>query len=898
MRKPPTGSFSTARYVWHVLSRCLWLLILLLPQAVSAQHITGDLQFRVLDSLEEPVPGVNALVVGPQVQGSRGGVSDELGYFHILALPPGRISVRISHAAFQPVIVEGVLVQLGKTTSLGEIRLSPRTHDMPELVISGQRPNIDPRSTTYGSNLRPADFENLPVDRDYKSMVSLLPQANTSYFGDAVNIGGATGLEDKYFVDGVEVTDPLIGGSGTSLPYNFIQEVQVKAGGYEADSRSALGGVLNVVTFSGTNEIHGSAFGFYTSNRFASDRRVGLSDPTQGGFSNYDVGFGIGGPIILDQLWFFVAYNPTFARRDVDVPGYGISVDRTTSHSFATKLTWSASERLRLILTATGDPSMQHAVGNGVGVPPSGLTNPDSYFKNIGYGGANFSLNGTYTFAQNLLIDGSVARVNRHDTGDHSTQLGSEQPLFVDHLDNVWSGGPQSRWDSFRYTTSARLAAGIVADAHSLKLGIEYKVNGTDNQYTVHTIDRYDSTYYVESVSRGYQTVHQNITSVFVQDRWQLARNVSIHAGVRWDGQSIVGSNGEVAQKIITPLQPRIGFTFLPDENGSDKIFGSFGRYAQEFALFQSVNLYSDQGSNYFIHFDHDPRISRSGGDTLPGSGPLTITPGVQGLRGQYYDEFSLGYERAVDGNLRVSLQGLYRTLREAIDDAFVLSEGRFRTGNPGRGILSDFPRPQRDYKALVLTIERREAEHFNFLASYVLSRDYGNYQGLFDALTHNGFPNQNAAGDNPSFAPINTTGLLPNDRTHAFKFSGSYRFAFGLVTGVTFAAVSGTPLSDYADTQIGIKFLAPRGSAGRTPALWDLSARIAYETPVMNLTRTRLVLDVFHIASQRKPVDVDQRHYFSLDENGIPFDPNSTYGQVYGYQPPMSVRLGMEVSF
>jgi len=180
--------------------------------------VTGDLRFSVIDSLSDPVPGVNAVVTGPNVQGVRGGVTNDLGFCSVLALAPGKITVRLSHTAYQPVVFEEVLIQLGKTTSLGEIRVLARTHDMPELVISGQQLSIDPRTTTYGSNLRPSDFENLPVERNYRSMISLLLQSNTSFFGDEVNIAGATGFENKYFVDGVEVTDPLIGASGTNLP--------------------------------------------------------------------------------------------------------------------------------------------------------------------------------------------------------------------------------------------------------------------------------------------------------------------------------------------------------------------------------------------------------------------------------------------------------------------------------------------------------------------------------------------------------------------------------------------------------------------------------------------------------------------------------------------------------
>jgi hypothetical protein len=198
----------------------------------------------------------------------------------------------------------------------------------------------------------------------------------------------------------------------------------------------------------------------------------------------------------------------------------------------------------------------------------------------------------------------------------------------------------------------------------------------------------------------------------------------------------------------------------------------------------------------------------------------------------------------------------------------------------------------------LVFTIEQRNAEHFNFLASYVLSRDYGNYEGLFDAFNHSIVPNVNASFDDLNSARENATGLVPNDRTHVFKFSGSYRFSFGTTVGVFFTVQSGTPLSDYAIPDRGIRFLTPRGSAGRTPAIWDLNIRVTHELSVAGFPNSKLILDVSHIASQRSAVDFDQEHYASVDANGVPSNPNPTYGQAYRYQPPMSVRLGMEVSF
>ena len=243
--------------------------------------------------------------------------------------------------------------------------------------------------------------------------------------------------------------------------------------------------------------------------------------------------------------------------------------------------------------------------------------------------------------------------------------------------------------------------------------------------------------YYGESIGRGFVEVYNRIPSVFIQDSWKVLPVLNLNFGIRWDNQSIIGTDGKVAQWITTPVQPRIGFVFLPADDGSQRIFGSFGRYAQEFGLFQSVNYHSSTMDMIITFILIMIRALTIPAEITVYNSPHVIRPAIDGLRGQYYDEFNLGYEVLIGGNFRLSFQGLYRTLREAIDDAWLASENRYQSGNPGRGILSEWPEPRRDYTALIISIERRLDEHFNFLASYVLSRDYGNYEGLFDALGH-----------------------------------------------------------------------------------------------------------------------------------------------------------------
>ena len=881
-------------------SKSIFLIILfLISRMILAQDIAGNIEGRVSDTTGVPLSGVNISVQSENLQGIKGTATNDKGYFSILYLPVGIYKVRISYVGYREVLINDVLIRLGKTTYLGNIKLEQEIFNLPVITVSGEKQIIDPTSTTYGGNLQYKDYDQLPVDRDYRSIVALLPQANTSYYGDEINIGGATGFENKYFIDGIEVTEPLGGWSGMGLPYNFIQEIELKAGGYNAEYRSSLGGLINVVTFSGSNDFHGSIFGFYTSNQFTGYQTVGLlDDPSQGDFNNYDIGFSIRGPILADKLWFSAAYNPTFENHDVKVPSFGTSADKALTHAFATKLTWSPFQRLGLILTVIGDPTEMNTVGRGVLVPPAVLLNPDPYFMETMEGNITVSLNGTYSINDQLFIVGSISRLMHQATGDGSTQRGKDDIFFEDTQNNTWSGGVSANWDAFRHSNIASIKGSYLVETHKWSLGAEYKLNGIDNQYEIHTITKINETTYYEDFNKGYQTVQFRTPSIYFQDEWQVVTGLVFNVGLRWEGQYIYGSDGQLAQFINIPLQPRVGLIFIPDENGFNKIYGSYGRFSQELSLSPMVGLFSDQGYWYSTLYKQDPRIDTSGGVTV--GGQFEIQPEVEDLRGQFYDEFSLGYERIIWNNFKVSVQGLYRTLGEALDDGYSLARNEFSFGNPGKYPLIDNPEPMRDYAALIISVERRGDEHFNFLASYVLSRDYGNYEGLYDAFYHSGFPNSNYSFDNPFLSSKNTSGLVPNDRTHVFKFSGSYRFLFGLTTGITFVVQSGTPLSEYSIGffNTGMNFISQRGSAGRTPTIWDLSARFTYELPLINFIHSRLILDLFHIASQREPVDIDQLHYWTTDFDGNVSDPNSTYGQAYRYQQPMSVRLGIEVGF
>ncbi|MEE4311910.1 MAG: TonB-dependent receptor, partial [candidate division KSB1 bacterium] len=315
------------------------LCIFLLNSVILAQQTTGNLIGEIVDEDDAPIPYVNIVASGDNPQGTRGAATDEFGFFRILALQVGSYSIRIEHIAKRPVIIEPVIIRLGKTTTLGEVTLAERTLETDEILVTAKRPLIDPLSTATGANLTLKTIEQLPVQRDHRSVATLVPQANISYLNDDINIAGSTGLENLYFIDGMNTTDPNFGRTSTYLPYNFVKEVEVKTGGYEPEYRSALGGVVNVITPSGGNEFTGQAFCFFTNDAMRAEPRLGFIEYDIDNFRKNDFGLSIGGPIVRDKLWFHSAYSYVVENKSIGITDFGMQDDTFQRHVFAGKLT-------------------------------------------------------------------------------------------------------------------------------------------------------------------------------------------------------------------------------------------------------------------------------------------------------------------------------------------------------------------------------------------------------------------------------------------------------------------------------------------------------------------------------------------------------------------------------
>ena len=800
--------------------------------------------------------------------------------------------------------IHDVRIRVGATTGLGTIQLQSEAVSIPEVTVVSSPPMIDPVSTTTGGSLLPSEFESLPVQRTYDKIIALLPQANESYLGDGVNVAGATGMENKYFIDGVDVSDPYRGLTGASLPYNVIREIEVRTGAYEAEYRSTLGGIVNVVTYSGGNEFSGRVYGYFTNNDLSGTPRGATLEPATGEYSQYDIGVSFGGPLLRDRLWFFLAYNPVFTSEDVEIPGLGSYPDRSTSHVVAGKLTWRVADRHSLMLSLSGDPTKRDAVGQSFGEfgTPAKFLNPDPYLGKATLGGLGVRLRGTHIISDATLLETTLSWMGRNDQYMPQTDVGENEPLFINMPTGTWSGGYPMRVDNRSSVAGGGVRGTVQLPDHLLKAGVEYYDTKLDAYFSVSMIQQFSPFAYTTINYSSEGVLHNRVPSAFAQDSWDVTPWLTLNAGIRWDGQFIVGSDGRVAQRILGQWQPRLGAVFRPELGATDKVTASYGRFYQDLLMYASTLYHIAGATQQVIGYNHDPRTDPSGGRPIVNV-VSTIQPEIEGMRGQGYDEFTLGYEREVVSGFVGGVRGVYRTLLDAIEDAEApTGSGELILGNPGRTPLSSYPRPERTYAGLEFTLRRTPEANPWFLFSYVLSRAAGNYPGLFNSDFEVRLPNANKSFDYVENL-VNANGRLPNDRTHVFKLSASYRFDFNLSAGVFLLWESGTPLNEFGGSSAGgfnYNFLRKRGTNGQAPSLWDVNIRLTYDLPAMftSALRMRLIADAVHVGSSRTEVGYDQIHYFKVDANGNQVSPNPFYMQPVKFQPPMSFRLGLEVMF
>ena len=217
-------------------------------------------------------------------------------------------------------------------TIRANLAVVPEAVQMEEQVVrTGAAPVVNIGAAESGAVISREFVANIPVGRTVENVSTVVPTASVDQYG--VGFAGAQSPENAYILDGMNVTDPVYGTFGgntntqivqPSLLTNFIQEIDVKTGGFMPEYGRSTGGILNMVTRTGSNEFHGSVFGNFTPRLLvdpsgeingAAGEAVAWRSKAEEGAYDADFGFEVGGPVQKDKLWFYAGFAPVIVER-------------------------------------------------------------------------------------------------------------------------------------------------------------------------------------------------------------------------------------------------------------------------------------------------------------------------------------------------------------------------------------------------------------------------------------------------------------------------------------------------------------------------------------------------------------------------------------------------------
>jgi hypothetical protein len=380
-------------------------LLLCLTAVAFGQETTGNIEGTITDPAGNVVPGVTVTVTSrgttagarpDATQGfNRTVTADESGFFRVLQVPPGFYTVTTSAASgFSGATNPSVEVVLGKTTP---VNFALQTGNVSETVtVTSDAIAIDPTDNKIQTNITAQVAELLPKGTNFTSLLQVAPAVRNEPASGGFQIDGASGSENTFIIDGQEVTNFRTGTLNTNnnIPFQFVQEVQVKTSGFEAEYGGATGGVINVVTRGGSNDWHGE-FGiqFQPAELQAGPRRIltnffgGASylQPRRDSGTSFFPFATLSGPIIRDRVWFLSSYVPQFINTNRDVTfqnGSGVFVQNQRREYLFNRIDANIMDNLRFNGSYTYNPIALR------GIPPAFGSELGSNLPSITFPGA------------------------------------------------------------------------------------------------------------------------------------------------------------------------------------------------------------------------------------------------------------------------------------------------------------------------------------------------------------------------------------------------------------------------------------------------------------------------------------------------------------------------------
>ncbi|HTY43060.1 MAG TPA: TonB-dependent receptor [Thermoanaerobaculia bacterium] len=598
---------------------------------------TGTLEGRVADQNGGALPGVTVELSGPRLQGPRTTVTTAAGEYRFLSLIPGDYQVTATLEGFARAQKKATVSLDALTTANLEMKVSASA----EVLVTGEAPLIDRSSTTSGSSYAGKVIDKLPLpSRNYADIVFTQPgtqadNGETQGRSLAISIYGSTSAENSFLIDGVNTTNVIKGIQGKDINSEFIQEVEVKTSGYQAEYGRNTGGVINVITKSGGNEFHGGIFGYYNNLSLAADQKnLVTPDFSETGNSlattlttkntRSEGGLDLGGFMVKDRVWFFAAYDRVITGTEIQPTGgvtAGYDFPATyTENKYSLKLTLNLAPSTTLQGVYFSDRQSQ--VGTVWANPQS--FDPFVYDGRIDVGGPDYGARLNQLFgAGGLLTLAYGQHADRYETKPKGPGVAyvDQTTVASSGYANVF-GGYGSVFGATQNNHSSRNAyaatyTGYVG-GHEFKVGADYERVSTSGSsyYTggqgviiractqtgTRTCDLsqaplwtnadgdtlpvfFEHLYYSANADPStfipvapFQTPTKRYSG-FAQDQWRIIPALTVNFGVRYDAETLYNSLGGKAFSLTNEWAPRLGVTWDWAGDGTSKLYASAGRF-------------------------------------------------------------------------------------------------------------------------------------------------------------------------------------------------------------------------------------------------------------------------------------------------------------------------------
>jgi hypothetical protein len=713
----------------------------------GADTSKGALTVEVTDPSAAIIPGAAVTLVGPM--GEQRAATDVRGQITFFNLVPGSYKVTVEQKGFSTKTVQNINVMSAQRPT---VPVQLETGQLTEIVeVTASALQVDVTSTTIGQAFDQSTYVNLPIARNVSNLFSLAPgaaPAGDPGLGSSPAISGASGLENMYIIDGINTTDQgygsfgvfsnQYGSLGSGVNFDFVKEVQVKTGGFEAQYGQALGGVINIVTQSGGNDFHGALYGYSAPGfgeaeyRQVNPLRKASPQTETHGRSQWDVGVNVGGPIVRDKFFWYGSFNPSWQKTTrMSPPGFALRsqggiVREQKAYNWVGKLNYSITNDHRIEASGFGDPSRFPE-----SVHRTLLRNDLNSASESTFGTRNMStkyngvlntttlLNGTFAWNHSYFnetastnqysilnyakpvpgvsaytTEGGLGFMENNESNNHqyNVMLTKTVNVLGGHQFDIGYGFNDVSYDAMRMYSGPNWALPNIRGIAAADVGKEVygaamylyptrAVGGT----TYTNVYRQVRGNFSDPTVSTYTDYHNG----FLQDAWQINKYITGKIGIRWEQQKIGGNLNDYT--FAANWAPRLGVVIDPTGGRKTKIFANWGRFFEKIPQDLAVRAMSEEFGYNNIHYLNLPltpaNVVPTSVASPTGTHPTIIAGGTKAM---FQEETVVGMERELPGNIVVTGRYVHRNLVRGLEDISGVTVEQYNLGVPQQYVISN----------------------------------------------------------------------------------------------------------------------------------------------------------------------------------------------------------------